>query len=255
MNELLPSPRLREEQQRARYRMLLFVRFLRSQQRFLQSHGMTMLEADAPAFDPLCRLMQMEPSGPLPCLLECNRSRLTARVSLGILSLLTCYVFWLDFFADGSTPLPGGITLASFTLFLLTVIVVLLVFTLCGLMRRDVILFEADSIAVCRRRLFFWRARRVPRASVRDVVSAHRRRRLRARRLKLVFHDESSFTALLVDDDATVEWLRWAILRWLGHSYAEEEEEEETTREEAAQEETARTEETVPNAVEAPEEQ
>lgn len=225
MSEPLQSPRLREEQQRIRHRMLLFVRFLRSQQRFLLSHGMAMLEADAPLFAPLCRAMRLTPEGPLPCLLECNRSRLAARIALGVLILLTCYVFWLDFFADSSTPLPGGITLGTLTLLLLTLIVVLLVFTFYGLLRRDMLLFEAEALVICRRRLFFWRTRRIARAAVRDVASAHRRHLLRARRLKLVFHDDSSANAAFVDDDATVEWLRWVLLRWLGHDYAEEDEE------------------------------
>lgn len=209
--------------------MLLFVRFLRRQHSFLVSHGMALLEPGAPLFDPSCHAMRLTPGGPLPCLLECNRSRLAARVMLGVLILLTCYVFWLDFFADGSVPLPGGITLGTLTLLLLTVIVVLLGFTSYGLLRRDALLFEAEGLIVCRRRFFFWRTRRIARAAIRDVVSVHRRHPLRARRLKLVFHDDSSLVAVLADDDATVEWLRWVVLRWLGHDYADEDEEPATT--------------------------
>lgn len=224
MSDLFQSSRLREEQQRARRRMLHFVRFLRSQRRFLRSHGMTMREADAPQFLPSCRAMRLEPDGPLPCLLECSRSRVAARIALVVLGLLTCYVFWLDFFADSSILLPGGITLGTLTLLLLTLIVVLLAFALYGLLRRDVLLFEVEGLVICRRRLLFWSTRRIARASVRDVISVHRRHALRARRLELVFHDDSTLAAAFVDDDATVEWLRWAVLRWLGHDYVDEDE-------------------------------
>ena len=226
MSERSPSSRRLEEQQRARYRMLLFVRFLRGQNPFLRSHGMEMREAGAPLFLSACRAMRLEPAPPLPCLLECDRDRLPARVALGFLCLLTSCVFWLDFVAGGDVPLPGGMTSGALTILLLMIIVPLLAFALHGLLRRDALLFEADGLTICRRRLLFWKVRRIARAAVRDVVSVHRGRALRARRLDLVFHDGSTLTAALADDDATVAWLRWVLLRWLGVDYAEEEDEE-----------------------------
>lgn len=223
MNARPPSPRLAGEQQRARYRMLLFVRFLRGQKPFLHSHGMHLRENGEPRFREACRAMRLEPALPLPCLLECDRSRLPARIALGFLCLLTACVFWLDFFAGKDVLLPGGMTGGTLTLLLLIGIVFLLAFVLHGLLRRDALLFEAEGLAVCRRRLLFWNVRRIARAAVRDVVSVHRGHPLRARRLELVFHDGSALAAAFADDDATVTWLRWVLLRWLGRDYADEE--------------------------------